>query len=209
MPTQGDPNRGVARDPLEQPAARSPLATTPAPRWLLPLFALVLLLLSAQLALRQTRSEAFPTFLLPAGPSLYRTDTAGIVYRRTQYLAVGPEGQETPVGLGAILADVPGSYRGYIARDNFGFRALGPRAGDFRAGPLRIPAPTGRVTESRLAETRAWLRHRLERAAGHPVSGLRVVKRAYRQRRSDGREETTRVVSDETLPLTPAPSPAP
>ena len=163
----------------------------------------MLLFLFGQLFLRQTRSEPYPTFLLPAGASLYRTDSDGIVFNRDMYYAVGPDGTQTSVRLFSLLRELgkPAALR--IPRDNFGLREPGPRASDIRLGPIRIPRPMGVTTEEELEFTKAWMRERLEELSGHPVVSIRVVRRKYRYRPFDNapEEEIVRTVSDRTLPL--------
>ena len=195
------PSSPRVRDEPEQPV----FPTTHPPRWLKSLFAVVFLLLVGQLFLRQTRSEPFPTFLLPAGASLYHADADadGGIYKRTTYYAVAQDGTRTPVRLSRILREVPGSYRGHIARDDFGLRAPGPRGAAARVGPLRIPLSMGVTTEEELSATKEWLRRRLEQRAGHSVAALRVVKRSYRLSPEDGTESVLQTSSDAVFSLLP------
>ncbi len=189
-----DAARGDAR-PLAQ---RSPW-------WLKLVFASVLLFLVAQLMLRQTRSEPFPTFLLPGGPSLYHTDSDGIVYQRTTYYAVGPDGAKQEIPIEAFLPGVPPSYHGPIVRDDFGLKREGPRRGPIRLGPLRLPTTGGVITKQEIAATQAWMRRHAEAETGGPVASIRAVRRAYRLRpfaEGEG-EQLLRTVSDETIPLSP------
>ncbi len=171
-----------------EPHAARALSANP-PRWLKPLFALVLVFLVAQFVLREVRSEMFPTFLLPSGPTLYRTTPDGMVYSRTEYYAVGPDGTETLVPLKGALKGVSSSFLRYLAGDN---PSLQPRGG---------------ATEERLEEMKAWLRQRLEAALGHPAVALRVVKRTYRMHpfSADRTEEVLQTQLDTTLSLVPDP----
>ncbi len=184
-------------------AARG-FTTARPPRGLKLLFGFALLFMVFQLVLRQTRSqEMFPTFLLPSGASVYRTDVTGIRYARTDFLAVGPDGTETPFRLGRLLKGIPGSFIPFVARDEFGLRKLGPRGRDLRLGPLRVSTPGGVTTQEEREETQAWLRNRLESKLSHPVTSVRVVKKAYRMANKDAEEELVKTVFDKTIPLTP------
>ncbi|MEM1043248.1 MAG: hypothetical protein AAGI91_11535 [Bacteroidota bacterium] len=193
-----------ALDPVV-PAPGLALAGRPTPWWLVPIFAFALLFLCGQLAIKHTRSEPFPTFLLPGGATLYHADAEALVYRRQEFLVVGPDGTETSVPIVELLPGIhPGIHR-IIVRDGFGLSRPGPRRPPIRLGPVTIPVTGGVITEEEIRETRAWLRQNAEAAAGHPAAALRIVNRMYRLEplAPAEDEEVVRVISDRTLTLLP------
>ncbi len=143
------------------------------------LFALVLVGLCIQLLIPRSR-QPYPAMLLPGGASIHVHTPGRLEFGRTEVLACEPEGTCEVVQVREILANYDDSLHGSIVRREFGLRKVGMSPGrTFIFGPVKPTLRSDKTTELEAAETRVWLRTRLEEITGRPITRMHLVESRY------------------------------
>lgn len=132
-----------------------------------------------QLLIPRSR-EPYPAVLMPGGASIHVHTPGRLEFGRTEVLACEPDGMCEVVQVREILADYVESLHGSIVSREFGLRKVGLSPGrTFNFGPVKFTLRSDKTTEIEAAETRVWLRNRLEEITGHVITHMLLVESRY------------------------------
>ncbi len=142
---------------------QDPPHTSPSHPWAMRVvFAIVLILLFAQIYVNETRSKPFPSILFPAG-AFKVSEEHGITATDYELIAQMPNGIEESVDDAVLLGRMPEQYRTHVFADGMGVTPT-MDSSPFKRSPRVI------------SETKDWLRVRLERELGKAPTSLVVRK---------------------------------